>query len=539
MPENRVKRYPNQGSINVLSTDTSQTIGVTPTDVEYFPIRGMVRDKPSTQLVPGEAWTVKNMYWRDGQYKTRPGVSAIGGVLTNPVCGVIIFTSSSTGDQFVVAQPAGFSYYDGSAWTALTGTALTATVDTLYSFTQWGSSLIYANGVDAIGAVDMTGLSFAVLTGAPVARTVFNFGRRIIGCDVGSNPERVQWCVSGNNADWSGLGSGYEDLRAAPGGVVDDALIGIPITDDSALLIKRRSIWIMTRTGFFDTPFAFSRRYQTLGTESPNTFKLTPIGVIGLFLDNVYVFTDAEPPRAIGTAVRNEILRGANLSNAVGIYDRFLNEYRLFVPKATRDGTSAVWRYSISDARWTFDEFPFDVVDLTAEYYTIDPTIDGTEDVVDSLDIPVDAMEGVGNTSGLLIAQYGSTGKVVGQLLDGNTDDITQGSVTQSAAIETDITLGEITPGTSLRRANIIEAQIEHFNSAEVTLDVNYSEDFGTNWSVYDQWLTGPDGVPTISRFTKYVEAKRLLIQITSADAAGLALNSIVLRLNVGSKHAH
>ncbi len=539
MPDNRIRRYPNQGAIAVLSTDTAQQVGVSPQDVDYTPVRGMIRNKPTTQLVAGEAWTVKNLYWKDGAYRTRPGASAIGGLLADPVCGVVIYTNSSLGDYFIVAQPEGFSYYDGSTWTALTGATLGGDVDTMYSFTQWGSSLIYANGVDSIGAVSVSGWTYAALSGAPVANTVMNFAKRVVAFGISGNPSRVQWCVSGNNGDWSGTGSGYEDLQAAPGGVVDDALCGVPLTDDTAILIRRRSIWTMTRSGYFDAPFTFSRRFQTQGTESPHSFELTPIGIIGLFLDDVYVFTDSELPRAIGTPVRNAILNGADLPRAVATYDRFLQEYRLFVPKKTRDGTSVVWRYSIKDNRWTYDEFPFDVVDITAEYYTLDPIVDNTDDVIDSVDVPVDSFTGVPTSSGLILGQYDTTGQVVCQLLDGNTDDVGQGSVTSDQPIDVEVQLGELTPGSMLRRANLIEIITEAFSGSAVVILAEYSTDGGSTWTTYDQLTCGPDGSPTIYRFTKYLESKRLTVRLTSSDAAGYVIDSLVLRTNVGSKHAH
>lgn len=528
-----------QGLIDVLSTDTAQTPGISPQDVEYLPIRGMVRNKPATQLIPSEGWTVKNMYWLHGEYKTRPGCNAIGTVLTDPVIAVFLYTNAAVGDYIVACTPEGFFYWDGASWTATTGPTLTADDNTGVSLTQWGNTVIYANGADDVGAIDIAGGTHAALTGAPVARFSMNFGRRVIVFNVSGNPERIQWCVNGNNADWAGLGSGYEDLLAAPGGVVDDALGGIPITDESAILIRRRSIWTMSRTNFADAPFQFTRRWQTQGTESPYSFKLTPAGVIGLFLDDVYLFSDTQAPVPIGTAVRKELLNAANLEGARAAYDRYLREYRLMIPPTTRAGVTKIWRYSLADQRWTYDEFPFDVSDIATEYYTIDPIIDQVDDVIDTVDIPIDDMGGVANTSGLIIGQHGSTGKVVGQLDDGNMQDITQGSTTASADIEVVVELGELTPGTSLRRVNLIEAQVEHFNANAIDLSMEYSEDRGVIWNTYDMWSLSVDPVPTIARFTKNVEAKRLAVRLYAADGAGLVISSWVLRMQTGSKHAH
>ena len=528
-----------QGLVDVLSTDTNQTPGISPSDSEYLPIRGMVRNKPATQLTPSEGWTVKNLYWLHGQYRTRPGCGAIGTVLTDAVIGVFLYTNSAVGDYIVAATPEGFFYWDGASWTATTGPTLTADDNTGVSVTQWGSSVIYANGVDDVGAVDLVGGTHAALTGAPAGKFVMNFGRRIIVSSIVGSPERIQWCVNGNNADWAGLGSGYEDLRAAPGGVVDDALGGISITDESAIIIRRRSIWTMSRSNFADAPFEFTRRWQTQGTESPYSFKLTPLGVMGLFLDDVYLFSDTQAPVPIGTAVRKELLNAANLEGARAAYDRYLREYRLMIPPTTRTGVTKVWRYSLADQRWTYDEFPFDISDIATEYYTIDPIIDQVDDVVDTVDIPIDDMGGVANTSGLILGQHGSTGKVVGQLDDGNMQDITQGSVTASADIPIEMELGELTPGTSLRRVSLIEAQVEHDNANAIDLEMQYSEDRGVTWNTYDMWALGIDAVPTIARFTKHIEARRLTVRLYSDDAAGLVINSWVLRMKTGSKHAH
>jgi len=261
--------------------------------------------------------------------------------------------------------------------------------------------------------------------------------------------------------------------------------------------------------------------------------------VIGLFLDDVYVFSHVDEPKPIGTAVRSMMFSGGDTEAATAVYDRYLKEYRLIIPPTTRDGTSVVWRFSITTGQWTFDEFPFDVGDMASEFYTVDPIIDYMEEVIDTVDIAIDDMVGILNTSGLFLSQYGTSGKVVGQLLDGNTHDIEQGTLIANQQIFCIMELGVITSGTAFRRTNLIEAQVEHDTAGPLGLYMDYSEDRGTTWMTYDYWDLTAASVPTIVRFAKYLEAKMLTVRLTCLNAAGLVLNSWILRTNTGSKNAH
>ncbi len=532
-------RMPESAAIGLLQTNTTDQVGVSPQDIDYMPVRGMIKNKPVTQLKPGEAWSIKNMRWYDAAYRTRDGATNIGDQLDDPICCVLLYTNASVGDYIVAATTLGFMIWNGSTWEPSVGPALTATADTYFSMTQWAADMIYANGVDAIGRITPGSLVHSVLTGAPVAMSVTNFGRRIIATNIDNFPERIQWSVANNNNDWVGLGSGYEDLLAAPGGVVDAALVTVPITDEVAMVVRRRSIWSMSRTGFSDAPFSFSRRYSTFGSDSPGSFVLTPIGIIGLFIDDIYVFSDQQPPVSIGSAVRRDVLANANFAGARACYDPFYNEYRLYVPSQDLAGTSKLWRYHITDQRWTYDEFPFPISSVASVFYAIGLTIDQIDEVIDDLDVTVDMLGEGANINGLIMSQYGESGKYVVQQIPGTVDDIPYGALTPTNTIPAIIEFGELTPGTELRRAGLIEVQVEHENGRAITMQVDYSHDRGQNWEQYDQWVLAADALPKVSRFAKYLEATRLTVRVFSTDAAGMVINSIIMRTQVGSKHAH
>lgn len=530
------------GSIASFTFGDGSDPAISPRDVELLPFKGIAQDKPSTRLVEGDAWMVENLYWWDNAYHTRAGTIALGTLLPSPICTVLKYSNAtSVGEYPFACMTSGFAYFVGGSWVLTIGPTLTATSDTQYSTTQWGDTIVYANGVDIIGSVDLNAVTHDVLDAlAPIASYVVAWGGRIWATGILGQPGRVQWSVKNDNTDWVGQGSGFEDLLAAPGGLVDDAYQIIPINETSAILIRRYSIWLLTLTGYVDAPVQFSRLYTTNGSDSPFSFVRTPIGIIGLFTSGMMVFDDQNQPSPIGQAVFNPMFDNINTFLTCGCYDSWKREYRCLVPSATYLGYSDVWRYNIRDQRWTLDRYPYIVQSIASSVFRDVTVVDQVQDIVDTIHVIVDDFDNSNSTTyGLLIAQYGPIGRLVAREFYGQLTDITYGDPLTTQPIAVMIESGDFVPGTAIRRAQMIELQAEYTIAATQDALVEYSDDGGLSWQTYDLQTLSVAYQTQITRWTRSLLRERLRVRLTLDDSSDIVISSLIGRVLPGSKHAY
>jgi len=125
----------------------------------------------------------------------------------------------------------------------------------MFDYSQLYGQLYVVNGVDQIYRYPTALGVFEQFAGKPFGKTVLGFDGRVhLGwvTDGGSTvPERVRFSVKGDGSDYTGVGSGFFDALAAPGGVSKlEAL-----TEDIYALYKQQSIWLVRRTGDDSAPY--------------------------------------------------------------------------------------------------------------------------------------------------------------------------------------------------------------------------------------------------------------------------------------------
>jgi hypothetical protein len=99
------------------------------------------------------------------------------------------------------------------------------------------------NGVDKIVSYDIVTGVVEVLEESFTAKHKNSFNGRVIASAVLEGQfigARQRWSVKLDNTDWTsqstsdGIGAGFEDLLASPGGYVDGIMGTFPLTDDVA-----------------------------------------------------------------------------------------------------------------------------------------------------------------------------------------------------------------------------------------------------------------------------------------------------------------
>src|SRR6266850_985495 len=223
--------------------------------VHPFGFKGHDKTSALSRIGEGYCRLVRNLMFRDGQYFTRDGVITFGDITTNPIVHAQEVILSSGSIYAVMFNTGGVYVLQNGVWSATSGASWSTSDLRAFSLTGWGDSVIFAEDTLGIFRLDFTGLYAKTrLTSLAGVKHLATFDGRIIA----SLADRVQWSVKNDETDWSGIGSGFEDLRSAMNGRPDGQTAVVPLSDDTALCIRTNSVWLMRTTGNFDAPFVFT-----------------------------------------------------------------------------------------------------------------------------------------------------------------------------------------------------------------------------------------------------------------------------------------
>ena len=423
--------------------------------------------------------------------------------------------------------------WDGTSWASL-HSGMIGTSDDRFTVTTYGGSLLFSNGKDGIFVYNPTNGTVTEISESHPAKYLTTFTGRVIASDVRDpehHPERVRWSAKNNSEDWTGEGSGYEDLLSTPGGHIDQQMGVWPITDTIAIMLRSRSVWQMTETGVATAPFRFGRLLHNIGTESPYSAVAIPGGVIFMGIDDVYVVGPGDY-QAIGQKVRKRILdEVSDLSLIVGDYDPIEKEYVMLVPGST----TYVYRYSFDEQGWTRQVYPTAVNWLT---YARGGVFAGTIDGLSALAADIDGLTAISSTiDGLGIGGATPGGILLttdGGVMEENsaaTQDNMTGVVANSPI---EARSGMVTPGHPLERSQLIEMRLEYETEGSQTLFFDYSTDGGSNWSAFG--ATGGKAITATSgkqilRARQTVSALNIQVRVRSATIGKLRIHGLYLRM--------
>lgn len=264
----------------------------------------------------------------------------------------LLSQTSSNGSLVAPVGDATYPWYGATIYSASRDTNLAVIVGGGGANPAW----CYWLG-DPSGNYGSYNLAYSNLTGAPGGKDVVAFANRAviwntqyIGVAASPIPQRVQWSVGGDPEDWTGLGSGSEDL-------VDIRGNGTRIFANEAemILASDKEIW---RGQFIGDPyyFQFTPITRTIGMPFPRAALQTNDGIFWLDEDYMLWRMVGEAIQPIGQDMQTWLRDTAHtLEGAFLTYNPTLRQLRLFYSTKQAVGAQTIATFGYPNTSVTFD----------------------------------------------------------------------------------------------------------------------------------------------------------------------------------------
>ncbi len=502
-------------------------------DQMYFAQPKGINNLAKLSQIPNEyAVDITNLMLDEGFLRSRLGIEALGSP-DDRVQAILSFTPADGAGVLIRLRTDGADTWNGSDWLPVVDVVLNGNPTDRFTWTGWGNELLFCNGADKI-------ISFNALTGEVVvldesspAKQISSFNGRVIASAVTDGAfygHRVRWCEKLDNRQWKqdtttdAIGAGFEDLLASPGGRVDEVMGTFPLSDETSLMVREQSLWMMLTTGDVDAPFRFSRLTGEIGTRARFACAITPFGIVVPSMEDIWL-VDQSGPKPIGTGVRRELLPSIEDFPALtGSYDPRRQEYRLAVG-------NKVWRYNFRVQGWTKDELLFNVRHLSfVDYKSMGLTFDQLTGTFDELPGTFDEL-------GIIAAQ-----EATHYINDADGGALRESSnVSQDNLVDSPIMIktGLLNDSGVLNKTEIIEAQLEYECDEAQRIFFDWTTDKGATWTQYSYIDVVPTTGPKITAVRKTLEHHNLQIRARSETLGKLSLISLHLFVVAGARVNH
>ena len=195
----------------------------------------------------------------------------------------------------------------------------------------------------------------------PPAKVIRNFAERpVIAHTVEGGttyPHRVRWPTISDETDWTGVGSGYEDLLDT-----SDFITTMDVLGNQLIVYKERTIVHGYRTGYTVPAITFTgtTRVHGVGCYCPQAF--LNLGDEHLFVaaDNIYSYNGSSLDY-VGEPVKEEFFDRLNpekLGLVASLYTEETNEWYIFVPYGDSTQLNWVWVFNLKDETFAQGSMP-------------------------------------------------------------------------------------------------------------------------------------------------------------------------------------
>lgn len=492
----------------------------------WSPPQGLDYLNRKNRIDEAHAAEMLNVLLDIGVKRSRNGTQLLGAVAAEPVMGIVQFVTGS-GIGFILR----FTTARLQRWNALTSlwvdvqTGFTGGTSDYWAYTAYNNTLLFSNGVNGLWEyAPMTG-TVQQLTQGPSCKHLTVVGGRVVASACNGQEFTTMWSVKNNSHDWTGIGSGTEDLLSTPGGQVDSVLGVFPITDDTSLMARTNSIWMVTETGDPEAPFNFRRLHHKLGSRSRHSIDVVPGGIVMVGNDDIYL-VGVDQPVPIGTLIKSK-LAGVDLTKAQGRYRSRLKQYWVTL------GGDEVFVYSFLDKGWSRLKYPFDVRWLEESIFYYGGTT--WDEQATTWDAAVGTWEGslgTAQSAGFFMATAEALGNSIQEVTTSADAYIQTGKVAQGIELQTK----EFNPQTPLDTVQVNETQMEYEAGEAQDLQFFWSQDGGTTWNLYSEKSVAITTTVEILRATKQIERPKLMLRMVSPTLGKLTLVSLSPFLVIGAK---
>ncbi|KKL98036.1 hypothetical protein LCGC14_1828430 [marine sediment metagenome] len=368
-------------------------------DVTIGMASNLTRDKrplgSSLSIVNGrsrENWVGRRGGYAD--YVTKPD--------SNLVLKIIGFNGTEN-DNWVVRVSVGGIHATATTtgWTALSGSAYSAFGRMTHA--QMLFSLYLANPQKKIVKVDLEDLTFAEVSEAPICRYITPFADRLVAAYIhdsasGILPFGLAWSENADPLDWTGDGSGTENLIQNPSDTGDE-ITGLLGYGNVLIILRERSIWHAVRQPFQTAPMRFIPIITSQGCDMPYTAvrtvdengKLTGIMFADKRTNGVFSYTPGSRPQRISRLIEDILFE--DIADPAKAEGTFLSRYQEYHFGYSTDSSNP---YNMSKYRVFSQETGAWVTDDSPTATTIGVVSDiGAPTVIDDLSGFIDDLSGV------------------------------------------------------------------------------------------------------------------------------------------------
>ncbi len=478
---------------------------------------GMVTAIPRAKRPLGSSISIINGRIRDDWVGRRGGYpNYITKPNSNDIMELISFKGEENQDWVVrVANGSMHAASTTTGWTSLTGTAYSSFART--DSAQVLGDLYLANSSKKVLRVRLDNLTFAEIVdaNAPTAKFITSFAERLIAAYIfdpasGVLPFGLRWSVNADPTDWTGLGSGRENLIQSPSDTGDE-ITGIFGFSNLMVILRERTIWHVTRQPFADAPFRFTAIITNQGCDMPHTAvqtsdeqgRLTGLLFADSRSNGIYQYTPGQRPQRISRNIDDQLFTGlTDPQLAKAAYDPENQEYHLGYPtdSANPEHLGSFRVFSAQNGSFVTDDGPTcTTIGVVGDVGT--PTmIDDLTGFIDGLSGTIDSLSGV-----LRLPPIVLKGDTSGQSIKEDLD--TAGSHTFTWESQN---LGSV----SLRRTvKLFTMAMSATASGSTTLE--FSTDDGSTWTNI-KTVSNPSSLSKLG-FKKQISADRINWRLTTA----------------------
>lgn len=330
------------------------------------PLAGLFTELPSEKVPPNKVTYSRNFRTYLAEMRLRDGLKKRGGLLDSSIMGFDEYALES-GSTFLVATTKGkFFRYDDvtSAWIEIPKDASASVIagsdDRQVSSEIVQDLFIFSDGDYTPKKWNGTGNYFELGgSSVPFAASAGFADRLVVGRTKEGGvvkPLRVRWPVSGDVSNWTGVGSGFVDIRDTP-----DWVQSLDVLSDELAVYKERSILIGRETGRATPAMEFDSHISGTGL-------LFPKGVGDLGDEHLFVGPDAiynfrwSNLASIDDDIHTEFYKMLNMERLERMFSLIVEEFSewlIFVVRTGKLFPDFVWSYNYYSKTWDNIEYPF------------------------------------------------------------------------------------------------------------------------------------------------------------------------------------
>jgi hypothetical protein len=417
----------------------------------------------------------------------------------------------------------GFHVLSGGTWNAHSGGTFSGTDTDFFRLLSVEDRFFFANnGANAIQELNPTTRAVTALGNAPRCKYFISFSDRIVAFNlVGAspNPIYVGWSGNRNYVEWSqivDISAGNRPLSDGGEDFTDDITGAFAFSsNESAVILRKRSVWSMVRRASASSPFLFSKTNIRSGCDCPESATEVLNGVMwyDIRTNHVYLMDTSFQVTRVSAGVRSELARIVSDPNLVSAtYDTAKNVYILSVVR-TDSTVTTEFRFHLPTASWTIHEYLNTRKVFALESATSRLKINQLIGKINQLVGKINSLGGVSKSSPAIFRAVAG-GDIS---IDSETSDTDYGTAVNSILRSKLFTIQDKSIG-------IAHLRVKYVPERAGSISFHYSKDRGQTFKLYK--TISFDGTSRGARLeakcVKYLHAAEYIFEIRSSS--GIAL---------------